>query len=184
MRPVGASPPRIGRAPATAPDAASCQRPRPRPRRRARRRPSCRRNRRRGRRRSSAPAPPMPVQAQASARRSPLRAREAGADLEQPDVALFAAAVVRHRVDEARQRRRPQHRKVLRQRIGDRHDVAVGARRARPPPRHEAERHRFGKPGAPSGSLRSWRARAIRGSIGRGADGRAPGNVTGRRSKP
>ena len=42
-----------------------------------------------------------------------MRAREARANLEQPHVALFTAAVVRDRIDEARQRRRPQNGKCF-----------------------------------------------------------------------
>ncbi len=59
-----------------------------------------------------------------SARRSPLVATNRVPNLEQPHVALPVAAVVAHRVDEARQQRRPQHGERLRQRVRDRHEVA------------------------------------------------------------
>ena len=87
-----------------------------------------------------------------------LRAREARANLEQPHVALFAAAVVRDRVDEARQRRRPQNGKRFGQRIRDRHDVAVGGEGGGGGISHEAEGHGFGEAGAGEGAAHLARA--------------------------
>ena len=127
--------------------------------------------------------PPLPVQAHATARRSPAAAREAAADLEQAHVALLAPAVVRDGIDQPGQRRRAQHGEVLGQRVGDRHQVAVGRERRRGGLGDEAERHRLGEAGRRSGRARSWRARAMRGSDGGGAAVSA-GNVTGIRSKP
>ena len=65
--------------------------------------------------------------------RGPRRSAEARAGLEQPDVALLAPPVVRRRVDQSRQQRRPQDGVLLRQRIATRRPSAASSRTARPP---------------------------------------------------
>ena len=57
------------------------------------------------------------------------RGREPRADFEQPDIAPAVPAVVRDRVDQAGQQRRPQHVEFCRQRVGDRDErIAVRLR--------------------------------------------------------
>ena len=118
--------------------------------------------------------------------RAPLAggSRESRADLEQPDVALLAAPVVRHGVDQARKRRRPQHREVFRQRVGDGHDIARRPRTraaAVSPMNPNVTASR--EPGAGQDRAQVTRLRRC---AGRSAAARrsATGNVTGSRSKP
>ncbi len=72
-------------------------------------------------------------------------AGEARANLEQPHVPLLPPPIVRDRINQARQRGRPKHRKILRQRICDRDEVALGRERRSRGFGDEAERHRLGE---------------------------------------
>ena len=87
--------------------------------------------------------PPLPVQAHATVRRSPALREKRVSNLEQSDVPLFAPAVVGDGVDEAGQRRRTQHREILRQRICDRNEITLARKWSRGGLGHEPERHRF-----------------------------------------
>ena len=67
--------------------------------------------------------------------------------LEQAHVLLLAAAVVRDRVEQAGQQRRPHHRHRFRQRVGDGDDVGVGGEAARGVTRDEREGDALGEAG-------------------------------------
>jgi hypothetical protein len=108
--------------------------------------------------------------------------RETDTELEQPHIALLPPAVVGDGIDEPRQQRRPQDGEVLGQRIRDWNEAAIAGERRRDLGSDEAEGDRFREP-APVITLRSRRARAVRGSIAGAAETRG-GNVAGIRSKP
>ena len=111
------------------------------------------------------------------ARCSPAAPREPRADFEEPHVPLLAMAVVRHSVHESGQPRRPKDAEVLRQRVGDGHQLVVAGKRRCRRPGDESERLASENP-APVMTERSCRARVIRGSIlavGSRSAGKRPG---------
>ena len=119
----------------------------------------------------SRPAPDQWRRHRARSTRAPPRASPAGgetrADFEQPDVAPAVTAVVRDRIDEPRQERRPERVELGRQRVRDVDDRSHrrSARRPAPPFSMKPNVTASDRPAAVSTRRTSW-SRGTRGSGG------------------
>src|SRR6185369_15700542 len=72
-------------------------------------------------------------------------ARKTRTDFEQSDVPLLAPTVMRDGVNQAWERRRPQDREILRERVRNRDELALFRKRRRGAGANEAKRHRLRK---------------------------------------